>query len=361
MPRQRVLRVLPLEGTHHLRERVDHLRRTAEHLAHLARRTAATIGDDVGRHRRATIAIPRVEILDGLLATIATRQIQIDVGPFAALLREEALEQQLHAHRIHGGDAQAVADRAVGRRPTPLREDVLLPAEVHEVPDDEEVPGEIELLDQIEFARDLPARLLRERSIPPVRTRLGDPPQERDLRLAVGHRIVRKAVAQVREREVEAIGQRARVGHGLRQIAEERLHLLRRLQVALGVGRQAAARMLERGAMPDAREHVVERPRLGRGEAHAVGGQDRHAIRLGRRHEDAVVHLLVAREVPLDLHMHLAHARTRRRSDRAGPPRHDDRRRASAAPPRPRAPRPGRRDRAPSARPAPWPPPASSA
>src|SRR6188474_2864382 len=78
---QCVLRILPLEGTHHLRERVDHLWRAAEHLAHLARRAAATIGDDVGRHRRATIAIACVEILDGLLATVAARQVQIDVWP----------------------------------------------------------------------------------------------------------------------------------------------------------------------------------------------------------------------------------------------------------------------------------------
>lgn len=305
VPSQRVLRILPFEGAHHLGERVDHLRRAAKHLPHLARRAAATIGDDVGRHRRATIAIARVEILDRLLATVAARQVQVDVGPLAAFLREEALEQQFHAHRIHRGDAQAVADGAVGRRPAPLREDVLLPAEVHEVPDDQEVPGEIELLDQIEFACDLPARPVGQRPVTPVCTSLGDPPQEGDLRLAVGNRIIRKPVAQVREREVEALGQRTCVGECLRQIAEERLHLLRGLQVAFGVGRQAASRVFQCGAVPDAGEDVVERPCLWCGETHAVSGEDRHPVRLGSRHEDAVVHFLVAREVPLDLHMHL--------------------------------------------------------
>jgi hypothetical protein len=60
--------------------------------------------------------------------------------------------------RIDRRDAQAVADGAVGRRPAPLHEDVLLPAEVDDVPDDEEVAGEVELLDEIELARDLRAR-----------------------------------------------------------------------------------------------------------------------------------------------------------------------------------------------------------
>ena len=305
---QRVLRVLPLEGTHHLRERVDHLGRAPEHLAHLARRTAATIGDDVGRHRRTALAIPRVEILDGLFASIATREIEIDVRPLAALLGQEALEQQLHADGIDGRDAQAVAHRAVGGRPSPLREDVLLPTEVDEVPHDEEVAGEIELLDQIEFTRDLPPRLLRQRPVPPVRARLGDAAEERDLRFPLGHRVVGKAIAEIRQREIQTFGQHLGVGHRLRQIAEERLHLPGRLQVALGIGREPTPGMRERRAMPDAREHVVERPRLGRCEAHAIGREDRHAIRLGRRHQDAVVHFLVTREMPLDLHVHLGPA-----------------------------------------------------
>ena len=97
-------------------------------------------------------------MLDDPLAPIAARQIEIDVGPLAALLGEEALEQQIHPDRIDGGDAEAVADGAVGRRAAALHEDVVLPAEVDDVPDDQEVAGEIELLDEIELARDLRAR-----------------------------------------------------------------------------------------------------------------------------------------------------------------------------------------------------------
>jgi hypothetical protein len=40
-----------------------------------------------------------VDVLDGLLALVAAGEVDIDVGPFAALLAEESLEQQVHARR----------------------------------------------------------------------------------------------------------------------------------------------------------------------------------------------------------------------------------------------------------------------
>ena len=153
---ERLLRIDPLEVVHHLRQPIDLRRLERERLADFARGAAAAIGDDVRRHRRAVFAVFLVDVLDDALAAIAARQIEIDVRPLAALLRQEPLEQQIHADRIDRGDAEAVADGAVGRRAAPLHEDVLLPAEIDDVPDDQEVAGEIELLDQIQLALDLP-------------------------------------------------------------------------------------------------------------------------------------------------------------------------------------------------------------
>ena len=136
--------------------RVDEIRLDREHLADLARRAPAAIGDHVGGHRSAQLAVLLIDVLDDALAPIAARQIEIDVGPLAALFRQEPLEQQVHPDRIDGGDAEAVADGAVGGRPASLHEDPLLAAEIDDVPDDQEVAGEIELLDQIQLALDLP-------------------------------------------------------------------------------------------------------------------------------------------------------------------------------------------------------------
>ena len=273
----------------------------AERLAHFARGAAAAIGDDVGGHRRAARAVALVDVLDHLLAPIAARQIEIDVRPLAALLREEALEEQLHADRIDGGDAEAVADRAVGGRAAALHEDVVLAAEVDEVPDDQEVAGQIELLDQIELARDLGPGAIVVRPVALARADVGDLAQERRLRLPRRHRIVGEAVAEIGHRVVEPIGQLARRRDRVRQIGEELRHLRRRLQVALGVARQALPGAMDVGLVADAGEDVEQRPILRRGEADAVGREQRHVIRRGQRDERLVVGLLVALQVPLQL------------------------------------------------------------
>ena len=106
-------------------------------------------------------AVLLVDVLDDLLALVARRQIEVDVRPLAALLGEEALEEQLHLHRIDGGDAERVADRAVRRGAAALHEDLLAAAELHDVPDDEEVAGQVELLDHVQLFLDLRLRAAR--------------------------------------------------------------------------------------------------------------------------------------------------------------------------------------------------------
>ena len=136
----------------------------AERLADLARGGAAAVGDDVGGHGRAELAVALVDVLDDALALVAAGQVDIDVGPLAALFGEEALEEQVHADRIDGGDAERVADGAVGGRAAPLRQDAVFAAEAHDVPDDEEVAGQMQLFDQRQLALDLAARASRDRA-----------------------------------------------------------------------------------------------------------------------------------------------------------------------------------------------------
>ncbi len=302
--RQRVVRISEFEVVHHLREPVHLCGVEAHHLPHLARGAPAAVGDDVGRHRRSEPAVLLVDVLDDALAPISAREIEVDVGPLAALLRQEALEEQIHPDRIDRRDPQAVADGAVGRRAAPLHEDAVAPAEVHQVPDDEEVAGELELLDEIELTRDLRARPVVVRTVALARADLGDLPEERRLRLALGHGIVGKAVAEIRERELQAVGQLARPGDGIRPIGEERRHLGRRLQVALRVGREAPAGAGQIGVMADARQHVEERPRRRMGEADPAGRHHRQVERRRQRDERGVVGFLVAPAVPLQLDVH---------------------------------------------------------
>ena len=74
----------------------------------------------------AALAVAPVDVLDRLLALVAGGQVEVDVGPLAALLGEEALEEQLHPHRVDRGDRERVADRAVRRRAASLHQDPSL-------------------------------------------------------------------------------------------------------------------------------------------------------------------------------------------------------------------------------------------
>src|SRR5205085_10608177 len=137
---------------------------------------------------------------------------EVDVGPFAAFFGQEPLEQQFHLDRIDRGNPEAVADGTVRRGPSPLYEDVLLPAEIDDVPDDQEVAREIELRDQVELARDLSSRLVAIWPEALMRTDLRDVAEERHLRLSVRHRIFREAIAKVGHRVFEPLRKRRRSG-----------------------------------------------------------------------------------------------------------------------------------------------------
>ena len=92
----------------------------AEHLAHLSHGHARAVGDHHRRHGGAVSPVFVEDVLDDLLALVARGQIEIDVGPLAALFGEEALEEQIHPHRVDGGDAERVTHSAVGRGAAPL-------------------------------------------------------------------------------------------------------------------------------------------------------------------------------------------------------------------------------------------------
>ena len=253
-----------------------------EHLADLARGAAVAVGDDVRGHGRPRRPVALVDVLDDPLAAVPARQVEVDVRPLPPLLGEEALEEELHPHRVDRGDAEAVADRAVRGGAPALGEDALAPAEVHEVPDDEEVAGEVQLADEGELPLDLPARLLVVRPVALARARLRGLAEEGELRLPLRHGVVGEAVAEVLEREREALRERLGVAQEVGPVGEERGHRRRRLEVPLGVLGQEAPGGGERPLLADAGEHVEERPALRGRVAHPVGGDRAQAQRVGR-------------------------------------------------------------------------------
>src|SRR6185312_868028 len=88
-----VIRPLPLKAAHQRREAVQSLAVKAEDLAYFARREPPAVSAYIGGHRGAELAVALVDILDRFLAIITAWQIQVDVGPFVALLGQEAFKQ----------------------------------------------------------------------------------------------------------------------------------------------------------------------------------------------------------------------------------------------------------------------------
>src|SRR5262249_21166991 len=134
---------------------IDLIEAEAERLADLAHGAPRPVADDGRRHGRAARAVAPVDVLDRFFATIPRREIEVDVGPLAALLGEEALEEQVHRDGVDRRDAERVADRAVRRRAAALTEDAALATEADDVPDDEKVAREVELRDDGELVLEL--------------------------------------------------------------------------------------------------------------------------------------------------------------------------------------------------------------
>ena len=108
-----------------LRPGVEGAHGESEGLAHVAHRRLGAVGDDVGDLRGVVAAVALVDVLDRLFAATVL-DVEVDVGRPVALGREEAFEQEAERHRVGVGDAEGIADRAVGGRASALAIDVEL-------------------------------------------------------------------------------------------------------------------------------------------------------------------------------------------------------------------------------------------
>ena len=208
--RCQIERVRKIAVREKMRETIENIRGKIQRLADLARRAAAAIGDDVGGHGRAVFAVAPINFLDHAFAPIAARQIEIDVRPAFPAFAQETLEDEMIAHRIHRRDSEAKTNRAVRRAPAALDHDVVFPAEIDDVPNDQEITGEPELLDQGQFLLDLPPHFHADRCVTLLRAKQRDRAQERIHVVPRGHGKIRELVTDVFEGKLEPLGQRAR-------------------------------------------------------------------------------------------------------------------------------------------------------
>src|SRR2546423_3676355 len=115
----------------------------AEHFADFSRSHTAAIRNDVGGHGRAALAIASIQILDYGFAVVAARKIKINVRPLTSFLRQKPFEEQLHTDWIDRSNPQRITNSAVSGRTAPLYQNVLSPAELHQVPYDQKISRQL--------------------------------------------------------------------------------------------------------------------------------------------------------------------------------------------------------------------------
>ncbi len=226
-------------------------------------------------------SVALVDVLDDALALIAAGEIDIDVGPFAALFGEEAFEEEVHLDGVDGGDAEGVADGGVGGGTASLAQDALFAGETDEVPDDEEVAAEAEFFDEREFLFDLLAGAVVIGLIAAAGSFVREPGEEGGDGFVGRQRVFGELVAEVGEGEVEAVGDGAGVGDGFGEVGEELRHFGGGFEMALGVAREQAAGFGERGLVFEAGEDVEDFAARFGGVGDAVGGDERKVERAG--------------------------------------------------------------------------------
>ena len=229
--------LLEIESAELSRQFVHGIRSQPHHLAHLPHRQARAVGDDIGRHGGPLVTVFFEYVLDDPLAWVAGRKVEVDIRPFTALLGEEALEEEFHAHRVHRGDAEGITDRTVGRGSSALAKDFLAAGKFGDVVDDQEVAVEVEFLDEGEFVFELGADPgWQGGTITPA----GSPPGEgaKVPRLTFTRRqgVFGKAVVEVVQFEPTALGDGSRGGQPFRAVGEAPGDFFRGVQGPFPVG-----------------------------------------------------------------------------------------------------------------------------
>ena len=164
---------------HDLGDAVAHRERVAEHAGGVLDRLLGldrAVGDDL---RDAVVAVLLGDVADDLAAP-ALVEVHVEVGHRDAVGVEEALEDQPVLERVEVGDAHRVGDHRAGARPAARADpDAVVLGPVDEVGDDEEVAGEVHLLDDADLVVGLALHLVRDAAgkrrcrpaRPPCRTR----------------------------------------------------------------------------------------------------------------------------------------------------------------------------------------------
>src|SRR6266404_7556116 len=195
--RLEIERVREIAVGEQVRKTIENAWRKIECLADLTGRAASAITDHVRGHGGTVFAVTSINFLDDAFPTGAAGKIEIDIGPAFAALIQEPFENQIVAYRIDRRDPKTITNRAVRRTAAALHHDVVLAAEIHNVPDNQKIAGKPELADKRKFFFELTSHFRADRGVTLLSAEPDDRPQKRIHAVAFRHREIGKFIAEI--------------------------------------------------------------------------------------------------------------------------------------------------------------------
>jgi len=221
-------------------------------------------------------AVTLVDVLNHFFAPLVL-EVDIDIRRLFPLGGDEALKQQIVAVGIDLGDAEAVADRGIGRRAAALAENIFRTGEAHDVVNGEEIGRVLALRDQSELMFDSLPYFVGNAIRITLRGTFEGEMRKRLLRRGKAFDLlVRIFVFQFVKREGQRLAEARGFVNRLRRVAEQPRHFRWRFQEALGIGRKLPPRTVNGGLLTDAGQHVGKRAAVGMVEMHVVDRDQRH-------------------------------------------------------------------------------------
>ena len=259
-----------------LRHCIHLVRRHAERSSDVAHRAFRPIADHGGGDGRTGAAVFLVDVLDHLLAPLVL-EVDIDVRRLVPLARDEALEQHVHARRIHLGDAERITHHRVRRRAASLAENAARAGVADQVFHREKERLIAKLGDERELVLGHLAHLRRHATgKAPAQAVLGQLREPALRRMLRRHEFRRIFVAQLMERKAAALGDRHALREQFRRVKLRQPHA--KAQAPLGVRVQRLAALRHRFAEPHGAQHIVQALARAQVHVHVARGDERQAI-----------------------------------------------------------------------------------
>ncbi len=261
----------------------------------LADGRSGPVRHEVADHPGVLGAVAAVDVLDDLLAPLGG-EVDVDVRVGRSALVDEPLEQEVVGDRLDPADPERVGHDRAGRAAPALGRDALFLCEAHQVPADQEELGEPGPLDDAELVREPVDDRRGQRVVALSSTGPAQLREVRERRLALRDGEAREAVLLEPEVDRARRGNLAGRGNALRPGAghaggridgrgrRQGGEVRGRLQIRLRIGPTKGAKRLERPAVEDPGEDVMELAVLGSGVVDVVRDDHRQPKLVGEAH-----------------------------------------------------------------------------